>query len=95
MATKVSVDPVLKTKLEPIGTVHFEDKGQDFLEWDVAHDTKGRLVVVACRPFQEWAWKGTIMHTALRGHRPIISMKGKRAMVTLNYKITKVSKIKK
>ncbi len=35
-------------------TVHLEDHGQDFLEWDI-EDGK----VIACRPFQEWFWKGT------------------------------------
>ncbi len=35
-------------------TIYFEDDGQDFLEWDL--DAHG--VVIACRPLQEWAWKG-------------------------------------
>lgn len=35
-------------------TVHFEDHGQDFLEWDIEDG-----VVVACRPFQDWLWNGT------------------------------------
>lgn len=36
-------------------TVLFEDHMQDFLEWDL--DDAG--VVVACRPFQAWAWVGS------------------------------------
>lgn len=38
-------------------TVTFKDEGQDFLEWDIENG-----VVVACRPFQEWLWKGTKIH---------------------------------
>lgn len=38
-------------------TVFFEDHGQDFLEWDIE---KGE--VIACRPFQEWLWKGVKVH---------------------------------
>lgn len=39
----------------PITTVHFEDHGQDFLEWDV--DENG--TVTDCRPFQASTWVGT------------------------------------
>ena len=38
-------------------TVHFEDHGQDFLEWDIEDG-----VVVDCRPYQGWHWKGTKVH---------------------------------
>lgn len=38
-------------------TIHFEDHGQDFLEWDV--DQHG--VVIACRPYQEFVWKGSVL----------------------------------
>jgi hypothetical protein len=39
-------------------TVRFEDWGQDFLEWDIKDGE-----VVGCRPFQEWLWKGTKVHS--------------------------------
>jgi len=39
-------------------TVHFEDHGQDFLEWDL-EDGK----VVDCRPFQAWLWNGSRVHS--------------------------------
>jgi len=39
-------------------TVHFEDHGQDFLEWDIEAG-----VVVDCRPFQGWFWNGTKVHS--------------------------------
>ena len=35
-------------------TVTFKDEGQDFLEWDIEDG-----VVVGCRPYQDWVWKGT------------------------------------
>lgn len=53
-------------------TVVFEDHGQDFLEWDLEWDdgvrhpfppVEAAYIVVGCRPFQEWAWKGTRVHT--------------------------------
>ena len=37
--------------------VTFEDHHQDFLEWYIKDD-----VVVACEPFQDWMWNGTIVH---------------------------------
>lgn len=38
-------------------TIHFEDHGQDFLEWDV--DAHG--VVTAARPFQSSVWSGSVL----------------------------------
>lgn len=38
-------------------TIHFEDHGQDFLEWDV--DEYG--VVTDSRPCQGWVWKGSVL----------------------------------
>lgn len=57
-------------------TVHFEDHGQDFLEWDIENGE-----VIACRPFQEWLWKGVhvlndtfhpgdIVHIITKGNQP-------------------------
>lgn len=36
-------------------TIIFEDKGQDFLEWDVSENG----IAMDCRPFQTEAWNGT------------------------------------
>jgi len=46
-------------------TVYFEDHGQDFLEWDIEGPPPGEkdAVVVGCRPFQEWLWNGTKVHS--------------------------------
>ena len=60
-------------------TIAFEDHGQDFLEWDVKDG-----VVVACRPFQEWAWKGTKvdMRRAQEGQLlPIIATSGQTKVI--------------
>lgn len=51
---KSSGGPLSSNLPRPTMTIHFADHGQDFLEWDL--DANG--IVVACRPFQEQAWKG-------------------------------------
>ncbi len=49
-----------------ITTIEFEDKGQDFLEWDI--DENGK--VIACRPFQEWVWVGvTLLNDPVIGEK--------------------------
>lgn len=46
-----------------IRTIHFEDHGQDFLEWDLDADN----VVIACRPCQGWVWIGNkVMNKAIK-----------------------------
>lgn len=51
----------LDARLSPLRpaphTVHFEDHGQDFLEWDI--DAHG--VVIGCRPFQSGVWCGAVL----------------------------------
>ena len=51
----------LEAKIDPRRpgphTIHFEDHGQDFLEWDV--DAHG--VVTDSRPCQAWCWKGAVL----------------------------------
>lgn len=53
-ALTTKVDPRLAAQRIGPCTVHFEDHGQDFLEWDL--DEHGQ--VVACRPFQALVWCG-------------------------------------
>lgn len=36
--------------------VHFEDEGQDFLQWDIKDLGEGLGVVVGCSPFQGSVW---------------------------------------
>ena len=60
-------------------TIVFEDHGQDFLEWDVIDG-----VVVDCRPFQGFVWKGTKVDRtkAAEGQLlPIITKRGERRVV--------------
>ena len=69
-------------------TIVFEDHGQDFLEWDVRNG-----VVVACRPFQEWAWKGTRvdMTKAAEGRLlPIITPRG--TSMVIRYPVVAMSR---
>jgi hypothetical protein len=50
---------------KPVATrVHLEDRGQDFLEWDL--DADG--LVIDARPFQAEIWRGVqvLNHRALR-----------------------------
>ncbi len=67
-------------------TVYFVDGGQDFLEWDI-EDGK----VVACRPFQEWLWKGTQVHNADIQPGDILEITTPRGdRTTLNYPVERV-----
>lgn len=58
-------------------TIYFEDKGQDFLEWDLDKDGQ----VIGCRPGQSWVWIGAkVLHCAeiRKGLRPLILLKGEQ-----------------
>lgn len=74
--------------MSTIRTLVFEDKGQDFLEWDL--DRTGR--VIACRPFQESVWKNTvIVRNARKGRRPVIVTRHFPGQLKrLNYRIVQV-----
>jgi len=74
--------------MKSVGTFYFEDKGQDFLEWDVAKHKRG-YVVVESRPFQNEIWRGTILLTSLKGEKPLIQTKRIKETRLLNYKIIK------
>lgn len=68
-------------------TVHFEDHGQDFLEWDI--DADG--VVVGCRPMQGWVWRGKVLATHPEPGQKLsfVSDAGKR-VTTVSYPVAKV-----
>ena len=74
--------------MKSVGTFYFEDKGQDFLEWDVAKHKRG-YVVVESRRFQNEIWRGTILLTSLKGEKPLIQTKRIKETRLLNYKIIK------
>lgn len=77
--------------------IYFEDKMQDFLEWEL--DKKG--FVIDCQPFQGWVWNGTqvILETIEIGARPKVILKSDKArkgirgvkdITEMNYKIIKI-----
>jgi hypothetical protein len=75
-----------------VTTVHFEDHGQDFLEFDITGQ-----VVTECRPFQAWVWEGAKVHNRAAhiapGHKLLITTKGMpESRLELNYPITKVTR---
>jgi len=45
-------------------TIHLEDHGQDFLEWDIEPVKEPGVAwqVTDARPFQNWVWTGTKVH---------------------------------
>lgn len=82
-------------------TIVLEDHGQDFLEWDVRWDdgvrhpyapVEAAYEVIACRPCQEWYWKGTRVHnTDIKpGDTLHITLKGVAWKVPLQYPVEKV-----
>lgn len=66
--------------------VYLEDRGQDFLEWDIEDG-----IVVGCRPFQAWMWEGTRVHNEDINPGDILSITppGKE-LTTLNYPVLRV-----
>jgi len=80
-------------------TIEFEDKGQDFLEWDIDSES-GK--VVDCRPFQASIW--TKFHVALHDQLevgdkvdicedPIDYNSTEQYFRTVNYKIISVKEV--
>ncbi|PTB82736.1 hypothetical protein C9933_00965 [Methylophaga nitratireducenticrescens] len=67
-------------------TIRFEDKGQDFLEWDLNDDN----VVIDSRPFQSGVWRRTLVHEVKEGIRPTISHPRDGVPRLLNYKIISI-----
>ncbi|KKM94730.1 hypothetical protein LCGC14_1195420 [marine sediment metagenome] len=68
-------------------TVHFVDRGQDFLEWDIEHGK-----VVGCRPFQYWLWKDTQVHNTVILPGDILEITTPRGdRTTLNYPVERIS----
>ena len=67
-------------------TVHFEDLGQDFTEWDIENG-----IVTGCRPFQAWMWVGTkVLNTSIQvGFKLRIKIKDDKP-TWLKYRVEKV-----
>lgn len=69
-------------------TIYFEDRGQDFLEWDIQDRADGTAVVVACRPFQGFVWKGVLLKKYKRGEQPTLVRHGEESL--LNYRVVEI-----
>lgn len=68
-------------------TIHFEDHGQDFLEWDI--DANG--VVTDSRPFQASTWSGSVLiNDAAPGGLVAYLSKYTNQRHTIRYPIVKV-----
>jgi hypothetical protein len=68
-------------------TIHFQDHGQDFLEWNIE---KGK--VVGCRPFQASIWCGSKVHNrSLKvGDQVRITPPALRERMVLRYPIERI-----
>ena len=71
---------------KPIRTIVFEDRGQDFLEWDIQG-----IYILACRPFQAWLWTQKLITNSdeleVGGCVELYSHEGSRK---INYKIIEI-----
>lgn len=72
-------------------TLHFEDHGQDFLEWDL--NAAGE--VIACRPFQGFVWVGatvTEVDELQAGDYVFIKPVGQDRTTSIRYPLVKVER---
>ncbi len=88
---------VQETPQKKISKIYFEDRGQDFLEWEL--DEEGFVLV--SKPFQTNIWKGTqvILETIQIGERPKVifewdkarkGIRGVKNIHELNYQVIKI-----
>jgi hypothetical protein len=75
--------------------VYFEDKGQDFLWWDLDHEKK----VVDCGPFQASVWEGCIVIDdsecgILPGDRLLINSPHVQELLRLDYAVHRIEERK-
>lgn len=69
-------------------TIHFEDHGQDFLEWDV--DATG--TVVGCRPLQGWVWCGLVILGNAQVEQLVSCRRGNEEPRYINYPVAKITR---
>jgi len=75
-----------RRRLDIKQTIYLEDHGQDFLEWDIEDG-----VVVGCRPFQGWLWKGTkVLNTEILPGDMLDIVSSTGELLTLNYPVERV-----
>lgn len=66
--------------------VYLEDRGQDFLIWDIEDG-----IVVDCRPFQGWLWNGTKIHNTNIQPGDVLEITPPTGgQATLNYPVKRV-----
>lgn len=75
--------------------IHFEDRGQDFLWWDLedrGDDYSYR--VTDCGPFQKWFWtKAYVAADSIKiGQPPLVTLDEKTAS-PLKYAVTRLERI--
>lgn len=69
-------------------TIHFEDHGQDFLEWDV--DVTGK--VVGCRPSQASVWCGLQVLETPQAGGLVTYLRGGEPARAVRYVIAKITR---
>lgn len=76
--------------VRPFITIHFEDHGQDFLEWDCDKDG----IIIDCRPFQSNVWcKGRVanLNSIVNGVKDVVYKDSGLAAFVIKYPVEKVS----
>ncbi|QRE00437.1 hypothetical protein [Burkholderia phage BCSR52] len=70
-------------------TIQFEDRGQDFLSWTL--DENG--VVIECKPFQAWLWKGrqVVDHASLSSGDVVHFLDNDGHMRPLKYRVASIT----
>lgn len=68
-------------------TIHFEDHGQDFLEWDV--DATGAVVI--CRPAQGSVWCGLLVLSVPHAGGLVTYRRGDEAPRAVRYPVAKIT----
>lgn len=71
-------------------TIHFEDHGQDLLEWDIDKKTHQ---IVGCRPQQANLWVKELVTNFEEldvGSRPVVRGRVSKVSFLLKYPITKI-----
>lgn len=70
-------------------TIWFEDRGQDFLEWEIVAQT-GQII--DCHPFQYTTWARCVVRNPKHlkvGDHPVVQQPG-GGLLTMNYAITRI-----
>lgn len=74
---------------QAVYTIHFEDHGQDFLEWDV----DGAGLVVGCRPYQAGIWCGCKVIGTPHPGKVVVIQRAHAANTSVNYPVLKLTQV--